>query len=210
MATVRNPEETKKKILDVAQKLFAEKGYDNTSIQDIIDGLGGMTKGAIYHHFKSKFDILDTLLNENSKKDLETLEEGKTGLESLKNIFLMSLKGYSAQSITYSATVTLKSPRMIGEQFLTMIDIVEQVIRPYLDIGIKDGSIQTEYPEEVAEILMMYMNLRVGLYLPELSKEEFMRKIKFMKFMLENLGVPIFDYEIISESEKLYDYLHQK
>ena len=35
-----------------------EKGYEHTSIQDIIDHLGGLSKGAIYHHFKSKEDIL--------------------------------------------------------------------------------------------------------------------------------------------------------
>ncbi len=50
-------------ILDVALALFFEKGYDNTSIQDIIDGLGGLTKGAVYHHFKSKEDILSAALD---------------------------------------------------------------------------------------------------------------------------------------------------
>ena len=58
MARNKHPEETVNLILDVALALFFEKGYDNTSIQDIIDGLGGLTKGAVYHHFKSKEDIL--------------------------------------------------------------------------------------------------------------------------------------------------------
>ena len=53
MARNKHPEETVNLILDVALALFFEKGYDNTSIQDIIDGLGGLTKGAVYHHFKS-------------------------------------------------------------------------------------------------------------------------------------------------------------
>ena len=41
MARNKHPEETVNLILDVALALFFEKGYDNTSIQDIIDGLGG-------------------------------------------------------------------------------------------------------------------------------------------------------------------------
>ena len=49
MARNRNPEETRRKILEVSKDLFLEKGFDNTSIQDIIDGLGGLTKGVIYH-----------------------------------------------------------------------------------------------------------------------------------------------------------------
>ena len=58
MARNKHPEETINRILDVAFRLFMEKGYDRTSIQDIIDHLGGLSKGAIYHHFKSKEDIL--------------------------------------------------------------------------------------------------------------------------------------------------------
>ena len=45
----------------MAQQLFLEKGYDNTTIQDIVDKLGGLTKGAVYHHFKSKEDIICAL-----------------------------------------------------------------------------------------------------------------------------------------------------
>ena len=50
-------ENTKEKILEVATNLFLEKGYKQTRISDIINGLDGLTKGAIYHHFESKEDI---------------------------------------------------------------------------------------------------------------------------------------------------------
>ncbi len=58
MSRNKYPEETVNLIIDVSLKLFLEKGYENTSVQDIINGLGGLSKGAIYHHFKSKEDIL--------------------------------------------------------------------------------------------------------------------------------------------------------
>ena len=58
MARNKHPEETVGQILDVASRLFLEKGYEHTSIQDIINNLGGLSKGAIYHHFKSKEEIL--------------------------------------------------------------------------------------------------------------------------------------------------------
>lgn len=47
MARNKHPEETVSLILDVAGRLFLEKGYEYTSIQDIIDNLGGLSKGAI-------------------------------------------------------------------------------------------------------------------------------------------------------------------
>ena len=61
MARNKYPELTVEKILDVAQKLFLEQGYEQTTIQDIVNNLGGMTKGAVYHHFKSKEEIINAL-----------------------------------------------------------------------------------------------------------------------------------------------------
>ena len=58
MARNKYPEVTVERILDVSQRLFLEKGYDNTTIQDIVDQLGGLSKGAVYHHFKSKEERL--------------------------------------------------------------------------------------------------------------------------------------------------------
>ena len=47
MARNKYPEETVQLILDVAFRLFMKKGYEHTSVQDIIDQLGGLSKGAI-------------------------------------------------------------------------------------------------------------------------------------------------------------------
>ena len=52
MARNKYPEETVKLILDAATHLFVEKGYDATSLQDIINETN-LSKGAIYHHFSS-------------------------------------------------------------------------------------------------------------------------------------------------------------
>jgi AcrR family transcriptional regulator len=47
----------REKILDAALNLFAEKGYDATGVQEIV-ATAGVTKGALYHHFAAKEDIL--------------------------------------------------------------------------------------------------------------------------------------------------------
>ena len=52
------PEQTVEKILDAAAALFAEKGYQSTTLQDIIDATG-LSKGAVYHHFRSKEEMLE-------------------------------------------------------------------------------------------------------------------------------------------------------
>lgn len=61
MARNKYPEKTVEKILEVSYRLFVTKGYENVVIQDIVNELGGLTKGALYHHFKSKEEILKAL-----------------------------------------------------------------------------------------------------------------------------------------------------
>ena len=62
MARNKYPEETVKLILDVATHLFFEKGYDATSLQDIINETK-LSKGAIYHHFSSKEEIFEAIFH---------------------------------------------------------------------------------------------------------------------------------------------------
>ena len=50
MARNAHPEVTRQRILDAARTLFARQGYERTSIQDIINELGDLSKGAIYRH----------------------------------------------------------------------------------------------------------------------------------------------------------------
>ena len=57
------PEKTVERILQTSYYLFTTRGYDNVSIQNIVDELGDITKGAIYHHFKSKDEILSAIFD---------------------------------------------------------------------------------------------------------------------------------------------------
>lgn len=54
-------EETRERILDVARRLFVERGYAGTSIRDIAEDLR-MTKGSLYYHFSSKEELLNALM----------------------------------------------------------------------------------------------------------------------------------------------------
>ena len=58
--TKQETELTRRRILDVALDVFAEKGYSRTSLQEIADR-AGFTRGAVYWHFKNKADLLAAL-----------------------------------------------------------------------------------------------------------------------------------------------------
>ena len=61
MRIVKEAQERKNEILDVAERLFCSKGFDNTSTNDILNEIG-IARGTLYYHFKSKEDILDAMI----------------------------------------------------------------------------------------------------------------------------------------------------
>ena len=91
------PEQTVEKILDAAAALFAEKGYQSTTLQDIIDATG-LSKGAVYHHFRSKEEIARKVgdrMGDEMWEPLRRIREaaGLTGLQSCRQCLRHPLQG---------------------------------------------------------------------------------------------------------------------
>jgi AcrR family transcriptional regulator len=80
-------EATREHLLAVAQKLFGELGYEHTSIEDILTA-AGVTRGALYHHFASKTDLFDAvveaLLVQIARETDTAARDGETPLERLR------------------------------------------------------------------------------------------------------------------------------
>lgn len=200
MARNKYPEVTEERILDVAQRLFLEKGYENTTIQDIVDGLGGMTKGAVYHHFKSKEDIMgavgDRMFFQNNPFEAVKKRQDLNGLEKLREAVRLNQADQDRETMTAQSLSIYKSPRLLVE----MIDSNRRVLTPYfqelIEEGNRDGSIHTAYAKEIAELLPLLTSLWL---LPSVfpgTKEEMRRKFDFLAEMLEKMGVPLFDDSI--------------
>ena len=90
MARNKHPEQTVQLILDTASALFFQKGYDKTTLQDIIDATK-LSKGAIYHHFASKEAIIIAVVDRVGEAQSAMLAEvrdrkGLTGAEKLREL----------------------------------------------------------------------------------------------------------------------------
>ena len=207
MVRNRNPHETRKKILEVSKDLFLKKGFDNTSIQDIINGLGGLTKGVIYHHFESKNEILQSIISENNQKILNYNWRGDTGLEKIQNSLMDAFSNFEQQRLVYSASIKLRSPRLLGEQYLSLFSDFLPEIRERVYEGVKDESIKTEYPEELADLIVLTLNIWIGFQISVYSVEELKRKMKFIKLSFDGLGVQLISDEMMEVIFQLFDHL---
>ncbi|CDA15996.1 MAG: TetR/AcrR family transcriptional regulator [Clostridia bacterium] len=86
---------TKRKIFETSMKLFAEKGYDATSIEEITATVG-VAKGTLYYHFSSKEEIFNFLVEEGVKLLKNSIAIKTANLDSsvdkIKAIVLIQLK----------------------------------------------------------------------------------------------------------------------
>lgn len=200
MARNKYPEVTVKRILDVSQRLFLEKGYDNTTIQDIVEELGGLTKGAIYHHFKSKEEIMDAVSNRmffsNNPFEVVRKRTELNGLEKLREVIRLNQADAARTSITVQSIPITQNPRVL----VGMIESNRRVLTPYfmelIEEGNRDGSIHTEYAKEVAELIPLLTSLWLLPAVFPTDKEGVKRKFYFLRDMLERMGVPIMDESI--------------
>lgn len=209
MARNKYPEQTIQKILDVSHRLFLEKGYEQTSIQDIVTALG-MSKGAIYHHFKTKEDILDRIGDEFYKQEdwfAKILHEPLSGLEKLRALFLYQLSNEDKKQVDGMMLPLLKNPRIVVNNMHTTLSLIAPQIEKLLDEGNRDGSIHCSQPKEASEVLLLLCNLWVNPAIFPIEKEAYQEKIKFLQNMLESLGIALVTEEFITVALKYYDMI---
>lgn len=209
MARNPHPEETVNLILDVAFRLFMEKGYEHTSIQDIIDHLGGLSKGAIYHHFKSKEDILVAVtvrMTAESNQMLADIRDRRdlTGKEKLRLIFKSSISRPVQDEIFTVAPNLSNNPRLLFSILRETIDeAAPDYIRPIIEQGIADGSIQTDYPAELAELIILAANIWMNPMIFDNTEEESYRKFMVFRQMMKGFGLDIVDEEMLQRLQEL-------
>lgn len=199
MARNKYPEVTVDKILEVSQRLFLEKGYDKTTIQDIVDELGGLTKGAIYHHFKSKEEIMDALGSRmffhNNPFEIVKKRSDLNGLEKMRLAILLNQSDESQVELTRQAVPLLKNPYVLAR----MLETNRRVLGPYwlelIQEGREDGSIQTDYPKELSELLVLLDLWMIPSIFPA-DQEALASKYEFLSEMFRKLGLPLYDEEI--------------
>ena len=196
-------------ILSAAFRLFMEKGYEHTSIQDLIGQLGGLSKGAIYHHFKSKEEILMAVTDKMTAESNQMLADirdrfGLTGKEKLKAIFKESISRPVQNDIFTVAPDFHNNPKLLFSLLHDTIDnAAPNYILPIIRQGVSDGSIKTDYPEQLAELILLAANVWMNPMIFDSSAEESYCKFMVFRQMLQGFGLDIVDSEILGRLQEL-------
>ena len=152
-------------ILDVTQQLIYTQGYQQMSIQDILDTLK-MSKGAFYHYFDSKPRLIEALSERMIAESLQflnpiTRDPELSAVEKLRSYFATAAKWKTARKDLLLALLRVwyDDDNLVMRQKVTREGTVQvaPLITEMIQQGISEGVFNTPYPGAVAEVIMALM-----------------------------------------------------
>jgi AcrR family transcriptional regulator len=162
-ARVVKPVEVRRnELIDCAQALFLTRGYDNTTVADII-ARAGVSKGGFYHHFLSKEDLLDALIERMTRQAIAEAEDvlSNTELDALSKLngFLdrsQQWKLQSAPALRAIVAVLVKPENALLYQRMirSAVTAVAPVLSRIVEDGIREGVFDVPDVQLVAELLL--------------------------------------------------------
>ena len=194
MRDVKDPEIRRAEIMDASMLLFMEKGYANTTTQDIVDKVN-ISRGLLYYHFKNKEDILYCLVERYSEKLLRDIhvivnDDDKTAIEKIRAFIdatIISTDNVSAEGTELQKTVDLKENRyMLDKLSHKLIENLTIYFERIINQGISEKVFSVKYPSETAEFLMTaYVFVSNNIGIKTSKKEPVKDYLNAFKIMLE-------------------------
>lgn len=168
---VKEYAERKKEIMDTAQTLFYQKGYDNTSVNFIIETIG-ISKGTFYYYFKSKEDLLDNIVEAFTNEIIGKLEPivNDTSMDAISklNEFYLQAGMYKVENIDIIKTIVNalyndKNLLLRYKMSNRSTELTVPLMAKVFEQGKNEGSFNIEHSEATARIIL-FLGTSIGEY----------------------------------------------
>lgn len=149
----------RKELLTSAENVFLQKGYEQANVDDILKA-SGISKGAFYHYFKSKEDVLaasiENLLDEAVAFLQPTVDDpGLGALEKFKT-FMEQKSAFQTTKLEYAALLgkLMQSGVFQQKYMMAMTQKMVPLFAKIIQQGTDEGVFDVAYPSETADILL--------------------------------------------------------
>lgn len=194
MRIVKDADERKNEILDAAEALFGQKGFDGTSTNDILSKVG-IARGTLYYHFKSKEDIMDALIERYNVRMLEAAKEvaADRSIPVIERVIrtVMALNASSGGSNEEIMEHIHKPQNALMHQKIqkSIIVGVTPILTEIVCEGIEQGLFDTPFPYECMEMVIIYANTVFDDdFVPMTDEERMRRMLAFISNLERMLG----------------------
>jgi len=188
-------EETKKKIIEGAEILFTENGYDSTTVQNICNK-AEISKGAFFYHFPTKeflfLEILDKYLSELDKRMNEIEKKSKNTLRAMEEMVIILEEIFITSEGKFTIFLEFLRKASKETEIMKKISYQFQKYKKYVYKMIEKGKREENIKKEIDSefISQLIISLAIGMILKSslfLDKENEDFSKKGIKFILNNI-----------------------
>jgi len=151
----------RRKILEMARRVFATTGFRKTSLDDIAEPLG-VTRAALYHHFPGgKDEIIDETLKVEEQRLMETLREAARSTDSppekLRRVLLAKIErlGELRHDLQISPAVNREAIRLYEEHERGYMDDELELFAEILKLGEEEGVFRPCIPDSLPRTIQL-------------------------------------------------------
>jgi len=190
MRILKDPEERKAEILNTAEKLFTTKGYNQTTILDILNEIG-IAKGTFYYYFKSKEEVMDAIIMRIVSADAAAAKKiaDDPNLSALQKLFQILLtqkpQSGSGKEKMLEQFHRPNNAEMHQKSLVQSILHITPVLTQVIEQGIHENIMATDYPQETVEFLLASVQVILDEGLFHWRPEEAMRKVQAFIYIME-------------------------
>lgn len=201
----KQPEQWKREIIEAAKELFLTKGYEDTSITDIMAAAGG-AKGMFYRFFQSKEEVMyalgEQMFSLNNPFEAVKNRSDLNGLQKIRAMLALDRADEEREELSTQAISILKDPHILAAAVESNRRILTPLWFELIEEGRRDGSIRTEYARELSELLPLVNFWLMPSVFPADGKE-IQHKCHFIAKVLSIMGLPIIEEGMYGRTEKI-------
>lgn len=187
---VKKPEERRREIIAMAQKLFLEKDYESTSLNDVIGALS-VAKGTVYYYFPSKEALLDAVAESMTEAYLVKVQkklEKHTGTALTQMKILVAAMDVSKEYDPMLGQLHRPGNMVLHIKLLALtIKKIAPQLADLIAKGCDEGIFNTEHPLEAAELLFAGFQFITDIGIFPWSHQELTRRAKVFANLAEGL-----------------------
>ena len=191
-ASVKPPSERRTQILDAARSVLAEKGFEATTVSEIV-AKAGVAQGTFYLYFPSKASLVEALCEEMFARILEAVQEATVSAERFSEAIEAGVRAVFEESRNYQDVLEIINARMgflsVPSELAKLDEPYYQLVAEIIQRGQAAGEVRADANPDLCARLIVGMIERATedcfLYRPELPTEPYIAEVT--RFILEAL-----------------------
>ncbi len=200
---VKKADVRRAEIVQAARFLFQTQEYERTTMQDVMERVG-IAKGTIYHHFQSKEELLEAVVENIVEEQISRMQQvvNETEGSALDKLRLLVQAGRAAEggdeilrSLHQPGNIAMHT-RLLAAALIGQAPLYAELIHQ----GCAEGLFQTEYPLECAEYILSALQFLTDTGIYPWTQEQLIRRAMAFPHLIEaQLKAPQGSFQFLFE-----------